>query len=196
MGWLNSNNFLQKKHNFQPFYLATPSVAVSYKANHCILQNNPLMLFDLRSRRILGHYLTYYLTPNIGRLSNIFRMARRGWVIHRNFMKPDNRINKSSGFLFICSSGFGLRYRLDYLGYLFSHLNTVQYSDESGFQVSVIQIVTVFINNFLILFIGRRTRWGAGHLLLQTLPNGHSRTSGQTQFRHSYKKFRIPVLSR
>ena len=44
------------------------------------------LVFDSRSSWILGHYWTYYLTPNIGQISNIFQIARLGRVICRSLL--------------------------------------------------------------------------------------------------------------
>ena len=42
--------------------------------------SSKIQIFDLRSSQILGHYLTYYSTPNNGQIANIFWIARRGRV--------------------------------------------------------------------------------------------------------------------
>ena len=44
------------------------------------------LVFDSRSSWISGHYSTYYLTPNIGQISNIFQIARLGQVICRSLL--------------------------------------------------------------------------------------------------------------
>ena len=45
-----------------------------------------IQVLDSTPSWILGNYSAYYSTPNNGRISNIFRIARRGRVIRRSLV--------------------------------------------------------------------------------------------------------------
>ena len=58
----------------------------STQFNYYSPYSSKIQVLDSTPSRILGHYLAYYLTPNIGRISNIFRIARLGRVIRRGLI--------------------------------------------------------------------------------------------------------------
>ena len=92
-------------------------------------------IFDSRLSQILGHYSTYYSTPNICRISNIFRIARRSGVIFRSLLKSICFILLNIGWL---SDMIKCRRFIEYSGDLKSD------HSKSGFFGGLISNILVF----------------------------------------------------
>ena len=75
--------------------------------DHYLPFSSKIQVLDSTPSRILGHYWAYYLTPNNGRILNIFRIARRGRVISRSLQSKSltgNLPMKNSARWEICES--------------------------------------------------------------------------------------------
>ena len=74
----------------------------SVRLDYYLPYSSKIQVLDSTPSRILGHYWAYYSTPNNGRISNIFRVARRGRVIRRSLMCTFVQWNISSWLQPVC----------------------------------------------------------------------------------------------